>query len=73
MGVVRVDYDQLAQLREYRLKTGVTVTQSVEEAVSNWLQGIAPGRLELLGLEPLTPPIQHTWDQRRILTTGTKP
>jgi len=45
MGVVRVDYDQLAQLREYRLKTGVTVTQSVEEAVSNWLQCIAPGDL----------------------------
>jgi hypothetical protein len=73
MGVVRVDYEQLAQLREYRLKTGVTVKQSVEEAVNNWLQCIAPGRLESMGLEPLKPPIRHAWDQRRILSPGTKP
>jgi hypothetical protein len=73
MGVVRVDYEQLAQLREYRLKTGVTVTQAVEEAVSDWLECVAPGRLELLGQKPLTPPIRHSWDQRRILSPGTKP
>jgi hypothetical protein len=72
MGVVRVDYEQLAQLREYRLKTGVTVTQSVEEAVSNWLQCIVPGKLENMGLEPLTSPIRYSWEQRRILSPGTK-
>jgi hypothetical protein len=72
MRVVRVDYAQLPQLREYRLKTGVTVTQSVEEAVSNWLQCIAPGKLENMGLETLTSPIRHSWEPRRILSPGTK-
>lgn len=64
MGVVRVDYEQMAQLREYRIKTGVTLTQSVEEAVSNWLQRVAPRRLEEMGLGPLTPPIRHLWYHR---------
>jgi hypothetical protein len=41
MGAVWVDYEQLAQLRGYRRKTGVSITRSVEETLSIWLERIA--------------------------------
>lgn len=51
----RIDSELLAQIREYSEKTGVPISRCIDEATSQWLQCVAPVRLEALGLEPLTP------------------
>jgi hypothetical protein len=53
--VLRIDGAVIEQLREYSKKTGVPIVHCANEALRNWLDTVAAQRLEVLGLEPLTP------------------
>jgi hypothetical protein len=60
MGLVRINCEQWEQLRQYQLEMRVPISRSVAEAVGSWLAHIAPTRLEVLGLTPLTRPLQRS-------------
>src|ERR1700722_5894802 len=60
MGLVRIKCDQWELLRQYQLEMRVPISRCVAEAVGSWLDGIAPTRLEALGLTPLTPPLKRS-------------
>jgi hypothetical protein len=53
--VIRIDAAVIEQIREYSEKTGVPMVHCTNEALRNWLDTVAVKRLEVLGLEPLTP------------------
>jgi hypothetical protein len=44
MGQVRVRYNQLEQLREYKSRLRIPLSQLVEEALTYWLEFIAPAK-----------------------------
>jgi hypothetical protein len=54
MGLVRVSYNQLEQLREYKSRLRSPLSQLVEEALSYWLEVIAPAKHGALCVTPLT-------------------
>ena len=47
--MVRIEIELLEELREYSRKTGVPIVFVVKEAVSKWLQEVAPKKLKALG------------------------
>jgi hypothetical protein len=55
MGMVRINYEQMEQLRECKLKMQLPLSSIVAEAVSHWLEFVAPARLQMLGLAALAP------------------
>jgi hypothetical protein len=55
MGMVRISYEQMEQLRECKSKTQMPLSRIVAEAVSHWLQCVAPTRLQGPGLTQLNP------------------
>jgi hypothetical protein len=54
MGMVRISYEQMEQLRECKSRLQIPVSRLVAEAVSHWLEFIAPAKLGALRVTPLT-------------------
>jgi hypothetical protein len=55
MGMVRINYEQMEQLRECKLKMKLPISRLAAEALIHWLERIVPAKLQRLGLTPLTP------------------
>jgi hypothetical protein len=55
MGMVRISYEQMEQLREYKSDMQVPLSRLVAEALSHWLKFIAPAKLDALRVTPPTP------------------
>ena len=53
MTMVRIKYNQMEQLVEYRLRSQISVTELVAEALSHWLEFIAPGKHGATYITPL--------------------
>ena len=53
MTMVRIKYNQMEQLVEYRLRSQISVTELVAEALSHWLEFIAPGKHGATCITPL--------------------
>jgi hypothetical protein len=45
---IRINSELVRQLREYQQATGVPISKCIEEAVTTWLQCIAPTRIEAM-------------------------
>jgi hypothetical protein len=55
MGMVRISYEQMEQLREYKSEMQMPLSRLVTEALSHWLKFIAPAKLDALRVTPPTP------------------
>jgi hypothetical protein len=55
MGMVRINYEQTEQLREYSAEVQKPLSQLVAEAVNYWLAVVAPAKLDALRASPPTP------------------
>jgi hypothetical protein len=65
MGMVRISYEQMEQLRECKSKTQMPLSRIVAEAVSHWLQCVAPTGLQSPGLDTTEPCKQRTFTTAR--------
>jgi hypothetical protein len=55
MGMVRINYEQMAQLRECSAEMQKPLSRLVAEAVNYWLAVVAPAKLDALRATPPTP------------------
>jgi hypothetical protein len=55
MGMVRINYEQMEQLRECSAKLQKPLSRLVAEAVNYWLAVVAPAKLDALRVTPLRP------------------
>jgi hypothetical protein len=55
MGMVRISYEQMEQLRECKSKMEMPLSRLVAEAVNHWLKFVAPAKLAILRVTPRTP------------------
>jgi hypothetical protein len=55
MGMIRIGYEQIEQLRQCKAEMQKPLSRLVAEAVSHWLKFIAPAKLDALRVTPLTP------------------
>jgi hypothetical protein len=55
MGMVRINYEQMGQLRECSAEMQKPLSRLVAEAVNYWLAVVAPAKLDALRATPLTP------------------
>jgi hypothetical protein len=70
MGMVRISYEQMEQLRECRSEMGVPLSRLVAEAVNHWLTFIAPTKLDTLRATPPRPVSQEQWQSLNRIETG---
>jgi hypothetical protein len=54
MGMVRINYEQMEQLRVCKLEMQVPLSRLVAEAVNHWLAVVAPAKLDALRASPPT-------------------
>jgi hypothetical protein len=55
MGMVRINYEQMEQLRECSAEMQRPLSRLVAEAVNYWLAVVAPAKLDTLRARPLRP------------------
>lgn len=61
-----IDPAVMQQISEYCHKTNASPNQAINDALRFWLDTIASGKLELLGLEPLSPRFDGTAGYGRL-------
>jgi predicted DNA-binding protein len=52
----RIDAELYERLRDYQEKTGVPISRCIDDAVKDWLESVAPLRLEALTVKPSKAP-----------------
>jgi hypothetical protein len=71
MGMVRINYEQMEQLRECKSEMQMLLSRLVAEAVNYWLEGIAPAKLEALRATPLRPVSEeHSRQSLKLIEIG---
>jgi hypothetical protein len=55
MGMIRINYEQMEQLRECSAEMQKPLSRLVAEAVNYWLAVVAPAKLDALRATPPTP------------------
>jgi hypothetical protein len=70
MGMVRINYEQMEQLRECSAEMQKPLSRLVAEAVNYWLAVIAPAKLDTLRATPPRPVSQEQWQSLNRIETG---